>query len=238
MRPDGGVPVLPAPAQEPLRPPVAPAPKTIPVEGTAFTNSIGLRMIWIKGISGWVDACELTQGAYEKITAVNPSTHRGSSDLPVDSVSWTEANRFCQKLTETEARGGFLPDGFVYRLPSDQDWTIFSKGTNRSMAVFSSPSLKRTKPLRGGTLPPNPQGVYDTLGNIYEWCLDDFDRTMNSASHNAAMSGLAATGKVVRGGSFQSTSFVTQSLDFRASDRVSERHHTVGFRVVLAKPLR
>ena len=51
------------------------------------------------------------------------------------------------------------------------------------------------------------------------------------------LSDLAPNGKVVRGGSFQSYTKSTRSLDFRASDRRGERHHTVGFRVVLGKPL-
>jgi len=219
---------------------VAPATQaqSPPAENVTFTNSIGMRMVWVAGISGWVDAHELSQAAYEEVTSVNPSSHRGSGSRPVDSVSWVDANRFCEKLTEMESRSGNLPAGFVYRLPGDQEWTVFSEGTTRDMAVFSSSRAnKRSSSVSSGTLPPNPAGLYDVLGNIYEWCHDDFDRTMNSGIHSGAMSDLAPNGKVVRGGSFQSYSKSTQSLDFRASDRPGERHHTVGFRVVLGKPL-
>lgn len=195
-------------------------------------------MVWVAGISGWVDAHELSQAAYEEVTSVNPSSHRGSGSRPVDSVSWVDANRFCEKLTEIESRNGTLPAGFVYRLPGDQEWTVFSEGTTRDMAVFSSSRAnRRSSSVSSGTLPPNPAGLYDVLGNIYEWCHDDFDKTMNSGIHIGAMSDLAPNGKVVRGGSFQSYTKSTQSLDFRASDRPGERHHTVGFRVVLGKPL-
>ena len=63
---------------------------------------------------------EVTQAQYERLTGTNPSAFRGK-DLPVENVSWNEAAAFCAKLTENERRAGSLPEGMIYRLPTEAE---------------------------------------------------------------------------------------------------------------------
>jgi len=56
---------------------------------------------------------EITQAQFKAVMGTNPSSFKGD-DLPVDSVSWTEAVEFCHKLSTTTGR--------EYRLPTEAEW--------------------------------------------------------------------------------------------------------------------
>src|SRR5262249_5965089 len=57
---------------------------------------------------------EITQGQWEAVMGTNPSRFKGT-DLPVELVSWNDAQRFLQKLND-------MQDGYHYRLPTEAEW--------------------------------------------------------------------------------------------------------------------
>lgn len=213
----------------PRSPERSPTPTARP--GANFTNSVGQTMTWIPSLRIWAAAHETTQRQYQRVTSANPSAFRGP-DRPVDSVTWYDAVRYGEALTELERAAGALPVGFHYRLPKDNEWNAFSEGAEISQAVHGRSRGQGTNDVgsRGG----NRYGLYDILGNVWEWCLDDYSPSMDSASVRAQLSDLSRGGKVLRGGSWStSASSVMLRVDTHGSDRPGEVSNTDGFRVVL-----
>ena len=141
-----------------------------PIRGQDFTNSMGQRMIWVAPLDCWVESTETTQRVYESIVADNPSELVGL-DLPVNNVTWMQAVKFCEQLTIAERGQGFVPDGYRYHLPTDEQWSLFATGTSLQQSVTSR-VIQRNAPESVASLAPNPFGLYDTRGNVWEWCRD------------------------------------------------------------------
>ena len=133
-----------------------------------------------------IEKYEVTQKSFQSVMKTNPSRFV-SADLPVDSVTWQEANSYCKKTgqrlpTEAEwefaARGGTSTE---YYWGEDFDST---KGNfcdaNCDMNVRvadASDGYKYTAPV--GKFPPNPLGLYDMSGNVSEWVADWMDTAQN-----------------------------------------------------------
>lgn len=134
----------------------------------------------------------VTQELYAKVTGERPSGARGDR-LPVEGVSWIDAVRFCNALSRQE---GLAPpyrlgaaaedtewDGHAdgYRLPSEAEWEHACRaGTDTArygeldeIAWHRGNSGER--PHEVGGRRPNAWGLYDTLGNVWEWCWDVYD---------------------------------------------------------------
>jgi formylglycine-generating enzyme required for sulfatase activity len=173
----------------------------------------------------------------------NPSWNRGDS-LPVDSVTWEEANEFCRRLTRLESTAGRVPPGYAYRLPTEAEWESAARssefysswvpsGPLQDHAWFASNSGFHTHPV--GTKSKNPWGLHDMAGNVGEWCRDWYGSYPASTvvDPKGPVSGLY---RVVRGGSF---------IDGQTALRVAARNgglpsqpsRFIGFRVVLGVAL-
>ncbi|KZK80445.1 Serine/threonine-protein kinase pkn1 [Pseudovibrio sp. Ad13] len=133
----------------------------------------------------------VTQALYASVLDERPSQFTGD-DLPVDSVSWFDAVRFCNGLSE---RYGLKPyylehgDGLVdrcaisdgYRLLTDAEWEYACRagsqgpryGALEDIGWFAENSAGT--PQAVGCKEPNEFGLYDMLGNVWEWCWDLYD---------------------------------------------------------------
>jgi formylglycine-generating enzyme required for sulfatase activity len=170
-----------------------------------MTNSIG--MVLVSMASGiWVGKYEVTQGEYRKVMWFNPSKSINDRQ-PVERVTWSAANAFCQRLTEKEHSK--LPAGSAYSLPTQKQWEEFSAG--QKFENLSNRATGRTAPsLVGESGSPNKFGLFDVLGNVWEWCLD----------------GGTGTDKLLKGGAFDST-------DYELSMPPDRQMANCGFRCVL-----
>lgn len=145
----------------------------------------------------------LTEAERGKIP-INPSSFRGAH-RPVERVNWHQATAFCVALTRLT--------GTAYRLPSEAEWEYAARcgqrdrlyaGSNllREVGWYDENSDRETKPV--GLLYPNGWGLYDMSGNVWEWCADRWHDIYNGAPDDGSawLSDGAATGRVVRGGSW------------------------------------
>jgi formylglycine-generating enzyme required for sulfatase activity len=185
----------------------------------------------------WMGKYEVTQEEYTTLTADNRSNFEGD-DLPVENVRWHEALRFCQILTILENQAGRLPKGYVYRLPTEAEWEYCCRagggedfaGDIDSLAWYSANSKGKTHNV--GIKQPNGFGLFDTHGNVAEWCMD---RGGEYTEDTAIDPKGPETGefRVVRGGSWYNTAKFCRSTYRYFLDPENANSFT-GFRVVLA----
>ncbi|MDJ1185175.1 SUMF1/EgtB/PvdO family nonheme iron enzyme [Roseofilum casamattae] len=196
---------------------------------------------------------QMTQAQWRRVAALpqvnislesHPSHFQGDN-LPVEQVSWYEVEEFCARLSRHTGRN--------YRLPSEAQWEYAARaGTitpfycgatlTTELANFNSnfryanapkgENREKTTPV--GSFPPNPFGLYDIHGNVWEWCLDswhdNYDRAPNDGS--AWLSENDTTKRVLRGGSWM---FLSRTCRCADRDRFNPdaSFKFVGFRLCL-----
>ena len=194
---------------------------------------------------------EVTQGQYQAVMGENPSLFKGSDDLPVEQVSWLDAVLFCNKLSEQEKKTPFyringrevtIAGGNGYRLPTEAEWeyacragstTLYPFGDDMSKlgdhAWYESNSGLKTHPV--GQKRPNAWGLYDMLGNVWEWCQDWYEDGYYRASPPADPPGPSeASARVIRGGSWYYSAWYCRPA-YRNRYVPEYRNYDLGFRV-------
>ncbi len=187
----------------------------------------------------------ITQAQYRSVMDVNPSFFTTEERLPIENVSWNDAKKFCQNLSEST--------GKKYRLPSESEWeyacragtsTAYSCGGSLTerFANFGDGYLykedrnrqyhRKTTPV--GSFPANNFGLYDTHGNIWEWCEDLWHRNYQGAPNNSRVweGGETSSCRVLRGGSWLSDPWFCRSSN-RSYLSPESKNNVVGFRVAL-----
>jgi formylglycine-generating enzyme required for sulfatase activity len=133
----------------------------------------------------WIGKYEVTQAEYLEVTGTNPSEFPGDLSRPVSSVSWPDATNYCWTLTQRELAASRIPAGSRFRLPTEAEWecaaragtsTRFSYGDDPGDASITNYAWQSfdggmtVHPV--GQKLPNPWGLYDIMGNVFEWCQD------------------------------------------------------------------
>ena len=172
---------------------------------------------------------EVTQAQWEAVMGSNPSSPKGSN-LPVNNVSWNDAQEFISKLnTQTGGR---------YRLPTEAEWEYAARGGNRSqnnkysgnnnasvVAWYDETSGSGIKAV--GTKQANELGIFDMSGNVWEWCNDWYGEYTTIANPQGPSSG---SYRVIRGGSwFDTARYVRVSARFISTP--SNRNTFYGLRL-------
>jgi formylglycine-generating enzyme required for sulfatase activity len=161
-------------------------------------------------------------------------------------VSYSDATNYCGQLTQRERAAGRIPTNSVYRLPTEAEWEYACRGwtsdrrfsyaddlgyTNlTNYAWYIENSDYTTHPV--GQKLPNPWGVYDIYGNVWEWCQDWFGAYPGGIAVDPQ--GLASgSDRVIRGGYWSSLGGYCRSA-CRNYAYPGNRSSDVGFRVLLA----
>lgn len=133
----------------------------------------------------WMGKYEVTQREYLAVVGNNPGQFTGDLSRPVESVSFFDATNYCVLLTLQDLAAGRIPPGTHYRLPTEAEWEYAARAGTSTRFSFGDdlnntavPNYAWTSDNAGfGTHPvglklPNPWGLYDMAGNVYEWCTD------------------------------------------------------------------
>lgn len=198
-------------------------------------------------ISGefWIGKFPVTQKEYEELMGMNPSSSDGV-DHPVEQVSWHDAVDFCEKLTAREREAGRLPEGYVYRLPTEAEWEYAARGGQQSkdyiyagsdnvdVVAWHRGNREGRRTHQVGRKKPNELGICDMSGNVYEWCYDwyDFDYYEDRPREDPVNTSRSSS-RVLRGGCWYSLATCSR-LAYRLGRRPDHMDFNLGFRVVLA----
>ena len=129
----------------------------------------------------WLAETETTQDLWEAVMGENPSEGARSGKTPVNNMSWEEMQEFISKLNA----GGYAPNGFEFRLPTEAQWeyaclagwTKEVYGELNDIAWYSKNSEGLVHEV--GQKQANAWGLYDMIGNVWEWCSDWYGKFPN-----------------------------------------------------------
>lgn len=169
-----------------------------------------------------MDRFLVTQAEYEKAMGENPSRWKAERN-PVEQVRWSDAVRYCNRRSELE---GLQPcydlktwscnfDATGYRLPTEAEWEFACRGGTTTAYFFGDTPAKlgnyawydknsggRPHPVGGKQ--PNPLGLQDMCGNVWQWCNDFYKVDYYPGSPKENPRGPdTGENKVVRGGAWR-----------------------------------
>ncbi|GIF02574.1 formylglycine-generating enzyme family protein [Actinoplanes siamensis] len=193
---------------------------------------------WVVDVDSYLlGAVPVTQAEYAAVTGEWPGSARGGR-LPVESVSWWDAIRYCDARSEREGltpvyrNGGEwdrTADG--YRLPTEAEWENACRagssgpryGELDEIAWYRGNSGER--PHEVGTRAANAWGFHDMLGNVWDWCWDVYDAEVYGDY------------RVLRGGGWFDEKWSCRA-SVRRRSHPDLRIEDVGFRVARSVPSR
>jgi len=179
---------------------------------------------------------EITQKQWGAVMGGNPSALKGDN-LPVERVSWDDAQEFIQKLNSMTGR--------KYRLPTEAEWEYAARGGAESrgymysggnnigdVAWYKDNGGYKTHPV--GAKAPNELGVFDMSGNVWEWVSDRYAyETYKSSGETNPKGPDSGSNRVRRGGSWSG-----EASHCRVSHRYyaapGDRSGYLGLRLVLS----
>jgi formylglycine-generating enzyme required for sulfatase activity len=176
----------------------------------------------------WLGKTEVTQGLWQAVMGSNPSYFKSGDNYPVEQVSWDDCQSFITKLNQ-------MVGGNAFRLPTEGEWEYACRagttgdryGNIDSIAWYSSNSGSTTRPV--GQKQANGWGLYDTLGNVWEWCQDWYGGY--SSSYQTDPTGPASgAGRVRRGGGWFYRAQLVRSA-IRDLYDPGDYGYTLGFRL-------
>ncbi|GHU35956.1 hypothetical protein AGMMS50256_31890 [Betaproteobacteria bacterium] len=179
---------------------------------------------------------EVTQAEWVAVMGNNPSEFKGRSN-PVDNVSWDDVQSFIQRLNAKE--------GKKYRLPTEAEWEYAARAGTKSAysfgddagqlgqyAWYEGNSGDQTCPV--GQKQPNPWGLYDMHGNVWEWVNDWYKDSYYGSSPSTDPAGPSGGDlHVLRGGSWHYFAGTLRSA-YRRSRAPDRRNENFGFRLALS----
>ena len=191
----------------------------------------------------YLQTTAVTLGQWQKVMANNPSNFKNyGDDYPVEMVSWHDAQDFIKKLNEMD-----ITDN-KYRLPTESEWEYACRAKTTTEFFFGDDARQlgeyawykdnsmNTHPV--GQKEPNPWGLYDIIGNVWEWVEDDWHNNYDGAPYNGSAWIFKTRGvlRVLRGGSSEGGAHNCRSAN-RYYFAPDARTAYIGFRLAMSVTL-
>ncbi len=185
----------------------------------------------------------VTQEQWQKIMGNNPSFFK-DEQLPVENISWIEAQAFLQKLNALEKADETY---CLYRLPTEAEWEYAARAGTATSYFFGDDESKlkeyawflgnsglETHPV--GLKKPSTWGLYDIYGNVGEWVQDEYHISYKGAPTDGRawenpFPNVSVPVRIRKGGGWNGNAGSCRSAErlFAAQDK---RLNSLGFRVV------
>ncbi|MEW6755317.1 MAG: formylglycine-generating enzyme family protein [Candidatus Latescibacterota bacterium] len=190
----------------------------------------------------WLGKHEITQEQWEAVLGTRPWAGQGYVQAnprhPAVYISWDDVQQFIGRLNADAGTG-------VYRLPTEAEWECACRAGTSTRWSFGedepdlgdyawyldnawSVGVQYAQPV--GTKLPNPWGLFDMQGNVWEWCQDWYGSYPSGAVVDP-VGAASASNRVIRGGSFKNNAQNTRSAN-RNNNSPGNRNNNLGARLL------
>jgi formylglycine-generating enzyme required for sulfatase activity len=176
----------------------------------------------------WLGMTEVTQAQWTQVMDSNPS-HNKHKDRSVEQVSWDDCQEFLRKINT------LIPDG-GFRLPTEAEWEYACRAglTSPFGGFFKVDIDNNTTTYQENRFSPNAWKLRNMLGNVSEWCSDDFNDFSSDRVTDPMISGSSAH-RVIRGGCWFS-SIARFRFAYRSRNSPGARDNGLGLRLARTTP--
>jgi len=197
-----------------------------PEEKERYSNEDQHRVTLTHGY--WLGDTPVTQALWLAVMGENPSHFQGEPRRPVEQASWEDCQHFCARL-------GARVQGLTCRLPTEAEWEYACRAGTRDARYGELDAVAWYAKNSGGEThlvklkAANPWGLFDMLGNVWEWCSDWYSQYSRAAQRDPAGAAAGAL-RVMRGGSWGHGAGDVRAA-YRGADPPGFRYASLGLRL-------
>ena len=205
------------------------------IQGGGHNDEKPVHQVWVSEFA--IGQYEVTFAEYDKFAQATKREKPddegwGRGNRPVINVFWHDAIAYAEWLSQQT--------GQTYRLPTEAEWEYAARagtetkywwgneiGSNKANCWNCGDHFEYTSPV--GSFAANPFGLYDTVGNVWEWTCSEFESKYSGKEKNCISKNHARL-LVIRGGSWNIEAGIVRTANRYGNSR-DFRGNDVGFRL-------